>query len=269
MTTGDRIDVLIIGSGLGGCAAALSAARAGAHVVMLTKGVRAEDSNTWEAQGGIIYRGVNDSPERLAADIVAAGAGLCYPEAVELLSREGPRLVEEVLVSHAGVPFDRAPDGTLDLTAEAAHSLPRIVHHKDDTGRAIEEAMLAAVRREPNATVLCGQTAIDLLSLSHHSRNPLDIYAEPTCVGAYVFDHASGRVQSLLAKETILATGGLGRILSQRGLVEEHDGRASDEAGGEVELLMLEEGNHGCANVAPWHRPYTADWMAARLRAER
>jgi len=128
MTTGDRIDVLIIGSGLGGCAAALSAARAGAHVVMLTKGVRAEDSNTWEAQGGIIYRGVNDSPERLAADIVAAGAGLCYPEAVELLSREGPRLVEEVLISHAGVPFDRAPDGTLDLTAEAAHCLPRSWH---------------------------------------------------------------------------------------------------------------------------------------------
>lgn len=212
MTTGDRIDVLIIGSGLGGCAAALSAARAGAHVVMLTKGVRAEDSNTWEAQGGIIYRGVNDSPERLAADIVAAGAGLCYPEAVELLSREGPRLVEEVLVSHAGVPFDRAPDGTLDLTAEAAHSLPRIVHHADRTGRSIEEAMLAAVRREPNATVLTGRTAVDLLSLSHHSRNPLDIYAAPTCVGAYVFDHATRQVESWLAKETILATGGLGRI---------------------------------------------------------
>lgn len=212
MTKGDRIDVLIIGSGLAGCAAALAAARAGAHVVMITKGARAEESNTWEAQGGIIYRGVDDSPERLAADIVAAGAGLCLPVAVELLSREGPRLVEEVLVGDAGVPFDRAPDGTLDLTAEAAHSLPRIIHHADDTGRAIEEAMLAAVRREPNATVLTGRTAVDLLSLSHHSRNPLDIYAEPTCVGAYVFDHATRQVEPWLAKETILATGGLGRI---------------------------------------------------------
>jgi L-aspartate oxidase len=212
MTAGERIDVLIIGSGLAGCSAALAAARRGARVVVLTKGARAEDCNTWEAQGGIIYRGVDDSPERLAADIVAAGAGLCNPEAVELLSREGPRLVEEVLVRDAGVPFDRSPDGTLDLTAEAAHSLARIVHHADDTGRAIEQMMLAAVRREPNATVLTGRTAVDLLSLSHHSRNPLDIYAAPTCVGAYVFDHATRRVESWLARETILATGGLGRI---------------------------------------------------------
>jgi L-aspartate oxidase len=208
----DQIDVLVIGSGLGGCSAALAAARRGARVVMLTKAARAEDSNTGEAQGGIIYRGADDSPERLAADIFAAGAGLCKPEAVELLSREGPRLVEEVLLRDAGVPFDRRPDGTLDLTAEAAHSLPRIVHHADGTGRAIEESMLAVVRREPNVTVVTGRTAIDLLTLSHHSRNPIDIYAPPTCVGAYVFDHASRQVEPLLAKETILATGGLGRI---------------------------------------------------------
>jgi L-aspartate oxidase len=179
---------------------------------MLTKGARAEDSNTWEAQGGIIYRGAGDSPERLAADILAAGAGLCNPTAVGLESREGPRLVEEVLIEHARVPFDRSSNGALDLTAEAAHSLPRIIHHADGTGRAIEESMLAAVRREANATVLTGRTVVDLLSLSHHSRNPLDIYAAPTCVGAYVFDHATGRVESMLAKETILATGGLGRI---------------------------------------------------------
>jgi len=208
----DPIDVLVIGSGLGGCSAALAAARGGARVVMLTKGSRAEDSNTWEAQGGIIYRGADDSPGRLAADILAAGAGLCDPAAVELLSREGPRLVEQLLVRDAGVPFDRSPDGALHLTAEAAHSLPRIIHHADGTGRAIEEAMLAAVGREPRATVLTGQTAVDLLSLSHHSRNPIDLYAAPTCVGAYVFDHSTRRVESLLAKETILATGGLGRI---------------------------------------------------------
>ena len=110
------------------------------------------------------------------------------------------------------MPFDRRPSGELHLTAEAAHSLPRIVHHADGTGRAIEEAMMAAVRREPNITVLTGRTAIDLLSLSHHSRNPLDIYAAPTCVGAYVFDHATRQVEPILAKETVLATGGLGRI---------------------------------------------------------
>ena len=208
----DRIDVLVIGSGLAGCSAAIAAARGGARVVMVTKAGRAEESNTWEAQGGIIYRADDDSPDLLAADILTAGAGLCRPQAVELLSREGPRMVEAILLGEAKVPFDRRPDGALDLTAEAAHSRPRIIHRADGTGRAIEESMLAAVRREPNVTILTGRSALDLLTLSHHSRNPLDLYAPPTCVGAYVFDQASRRVDTLLAKETILATGGLGRI---------------------------------------------------------
>lgn len=205
-------DVLVIGSGLAGCASALAAARGGARVVMLSKAARAEESNTWYAQGGIIYKGLLDSPERLAADIIAAGAGLCDGAAVDLLSHEGPRLVKELLIDDVGVPFDHGPGGELHLTAEAAHSLPRIVHCEDTTGRSIEEAMLAAVRREPSVTVLTGRTAIDLLTLSHHSRDPRDVYAPPTCVGAYVFDHQTRRVDSIMAREVILATGGLGRI---------------------------------------------------------
>lgn len=207
-------DVLVIGSGLAGCAAALAAARGGAQVTVVTKGSTAEDSNTVWAQGGIIFRGKTDSPERLAADIHEAGAGLCEPAAVALLAREGPRLVEEVLIRHAGVPFDRARDGSeeLDLTAEAAHSEPRIVHSADTTGRSIEVSMLAALAREPNVTILTGLTAIDLLTLSHHSSDPMHVYAEPTCVGAYVFNQATAQVETCMARETILATGGLGRI---------------------------------------------------------
>jgi L-aspartate oxidase len=213
MTNRDT-DVLVIGSGLAGCAAALAAARGGARVLVLTKQARPEESNTWYAQGGIIYRGKADSPAALAADIMAAGDGLCNPAAVDLLAREGPRLVDEVLIREAGVEFDRADDGSgaLDLTAEAAHSTARIVHHADVTGRSIEAAMLAAVGREPGITLLAGHTAVDLLTLSHHSRNPVDVYALPTCVGAYVFDQASRRVGAIMARETILATGGLGRI---------------------------------------------------------
>ena len=133
------IDVLVIGSGLAGCSAALAAAARGARVLMLTKAARPEESNTWYAQGGIIYRGSADSPDRLAADIVAAGDGLCNPAAVELLAREGPRLVDEVLIGRADVTFDRAENGSgeLDLTAEAAHSMARIIHSADATGRSI------------------------------------------------------------------------------------------------------------------------------------
>ena len=85
-------DILVIGSGLAGCAAALGAARAGGRVTMLTKAARPEESNTLYAQGGVIYRSSDDSPELLAHDIIVAGAGLCDPEAVALLCSEGPRL---------------------------------------------------------------------------------------------------------------------------------------------------------------------------------
>ena len=207
-------DVLVIGSGLAGCAAALAAADRGAQVLMLTKSTRPEESNTWYAQGGIIYRGRADSTDRLAADIMAAGDGLCNPAAVDLLAREGPRLVDEVLIDRVQVPFDRAEDGSgaLDLTAEAAHSMARIIHSADATGRSIEGAMMAVIGRHPRIEVATGRTAIDLLTLSHHSRNPLDVYAPPTCVGAYVFDQATRRVETIMARQTVLATGGLGRI---------------------------------------------------------
>lgn len=209
-----KADVLIIGSGLAGCAAALAAAKRGVAVTVVTKNVSPEEGNTFYAQGGIIYRGVKDSPEALAKDIIAAGAGLCLPEAVELLSREGPRLCKELLVDELRVPFDEVEDeeGEFHLTAEAAHSVPRILHHRDLTGQAIERAMVRVLGGYPNVTVLTNMTAIDLLTLSHHSLTPQDIYRPPACVGAYVLNQSSGEVMPVLAKETVLAAGGLGAI---------------------------------------------------------
>jgi L-aspartate oxidase len=209
-----KTDVLIIGSGLAGCAAALAAAKRGAAVTVVTKNVSPEEGNTFYAQGGIIYRGVGDSPETLSKDIIEAGAGLCLPEAVELLSREGPRLCKELLVDELRVPFDEVEDeeGEFHLTAEAAHSVPRILHHRDLTGQAIERAVIRALGEHRNVTVLTNMTAIDLLTLSHHSLTPQDIYWPPTCVGAYVLNQSSGEVVPILAKETIVATGGLGAI---------------------------------------------------------
>ncbi len=209
-----KTDILIIGSGLAGCAAALAAAKRDVEVTLLTRSPQPEESSTFWAQGGIIYQGADDSPQKLVADILAAGAGLSSPEAAVLVSREGPRLVKEILIDELEVPFDESPghSSRWDLTAEAAHSLPRILHHKDQTGLAIQRAFIERIASYPRVKLLCAATAVDLLTISHHSEEPLDVYKAPTCIGAYALDQASGEIFPILAKETILATGGLGRV---------------------------------------------------------
>jgi len=90
-------DVLVIGCGIAGGTAALELAEAGLDVAVITRADRAGESNTYWAQGGIIFRGENDSPEALAQDISNAGAGLCHDEAVRTLASEGPPLVQSML----------------------------------------------------------------------------------------------------------------------------------------------------------------------------
>jgi L-aspartate oxidase len=209
-----QTDILVIGSGLAGLAAAWDAAKRGCQVTLLTRAENPEDSNTDWAQGGIIYRAPTESPEQLVNDILTVGGGLSSPDAARLLAREGPRLVKEILIDELGIRFDPSAENPneLDLTREAGHSLPRIVHYKDQTGFAIERAFLDRVRSHPNVTLLSHATAVDLLTVSHHSLEPTDVYRPLTCVGAYVLDQANGKIFSLLAKETILATGGLGSV---------------------------------------------------------
>jgi L-aspartate oxidase len=209
-----QTDILVIGSGLGGLAAAWDAAKRGCEVTLLTRAAQPEDTNTYRAQGGIIYRGHSEEPAQLVADILSAGAGLSSPEAASLLSHEGPRLVKEILIDELHVPFDASPENPceLDLTSEAGHSIPRIIHFKDQTGLSIERAFFERVQAHPKVKVIPGATAVDLLTASHHSLEPTDVYRPLTCVGAYVLDQTTGRVFSILAKETILATGGLGSV---------------------------------------------------------
>jgi len=205
-------DVLVIGSGIAGGITALEAAQAGARVTLLHRSFDPEKKNTRWAQGGIIFTGPGDSPDLLTQDIVSAGAGVTLPAAARALAEQGPRLVQEILIDKLGVPFNRRPDGEFDITEEGAHSLPRILHCEDRTGMRINESLMAAILAEPRITLRQPAVAIDLLTLSHHSRNPLDMYEPNTCVGAYVLDRATGRVETILARETVLATGGLGEL---------------------------------------------------------
>ncbi|BCX06054.1 MAG: L-aspartate oxidase [Candidatus Roseilinea sp.] len=204
-------DVLVIGCGIGGGVTALRLAQQGIHVTLITRSHDPQDSSTAWAQGGIIYRGHDDSPQLLAEDIERAGAGFSNPSAVRILAEEGPALVREILIEQLNVPFDHHGDGVA-LALEGGHRLPRIAHAADATGAAIEYALLAALRRESNVTLLTGHTAIDLITPSHHAINRLAIYEPQSCVGAYVLDRDASRVKRVLAKRTVLATGGLGQI---------------------------------------------------------
>src|SRR5512135_581903 len=205
-------EILIVGSGIAGGSAALELAAAGHHVTLVTRATELNESNTYYAQGGIIYRGVDDSPELLAKDILHAGAGYCNPLAVKMLSEEGPQLVKQILIDQLGVQFDRASDGQLALALEGGHSIPRIVHAADATGKSIELALMHALKAQPNITLLHSHTAIDLLTPSHHSLNRLTIYDPQSCVGAYLLDQSSGKVIRCLARYTLLAAGGIGQL---------------------------------------------------------
>jgi L-aspartate oxidase len=208
-----QTDVLIIGCGIAGASAALRLAQDGQRqITVITRAADPEESNSRYAQGGIVTLGEDDDADLLVEDILAAGAGLSLPSAACVLAEEGPRLVREVLIETAGVSFDRAPDGRLAYGREAAHSRPRILHVGDATGRAIVQALIAALRRQPNVRVVTSAIAVDLITFPHHACAPLAVYEPITCHGAYVFEQAHRAVHRYLAGATILATGGLGRV---------------------------------------------------------
>ncbi len=206
-------DVLIIGCGIAGAIAALELAKnPDLRITIITKADDPLDSNTYHAQGGIIYRGDEDSPAQLAEDLIRAGDGMNSRRAVAILAEDGPRLVRELLVEKYGVPFTLDDAHHLELTREAAHSTSRILHVNDATGRAIQEALVVALHQHPNIHLLTDQIAVDLLTPAHHSLDRLAIYEPLSCVGAYVFDPATDQVNTHLAKATILASGGLGQV---------------------------------------------------------
>ena len=206
-----KTEILVIGTGLAGATAAITAADRGRKVTIITKTPEILGGNTPYAQGGIIYRGLKDSPDQLKKDIMEAGAGHCWEESVDQLCQLGPDLVDRFLIDRCGVVFDSNHDG-LDLTEEGGHSIARILHAKDQSGAEIQNKVVEVLKRHKNIRIYTGHTAIDLLTFSHHSCISTDIYKKPSCFGAVVLDNKSGRVFPILANKTILATGGLGQI---------------------------------------------------------
>jgi L-aspartate oxidase len=195
-------DYLVIGSGIAGLNFALLAAEHG-RVVVITK-KQPDDTNTNWAQGGVAAAlSPEDSFEQHVQDTLVAGDGLCDRDVVELCVSAGPAQVQRLL--DIGVRLARAPSGELDLGREGAHSHHRVVHWQDVTGREIQRALLEAVRRSANITMLDEHIAVDLLSMAKYG-------GDPACFGAYVLDRRTGEVKTILARATVLASGGTGKV---------------------------------------------------------
>lgn len=207
-----RYDVIVVGSGIAGCVTAYYLAKSGRSVCLMNKCDDLQESNTFYAQGGIVYKGDNDSSELLFQDIISAGAGISNPEAVRVVSNESDRLVKEVLINDFAVDFSKTPQGAFDLTEEGAHSARRILHAVDTTGRSIEIAAVQALKKLKNITFLTNFTAIDIITLDHHSLDPFRMYHPITAVGVYGLDNETKKVDKILAQSVVLATGGLGQL---------------------------------------------------------
>jgi L-aspartate oxidase len=205
-------DVLIIGIGLSGATTALKLADNGLQVTIITKSFQEEETNTFYAQGGIIYKSKDDTPVKLAEDIINAGDGLCKPEAVQLLCEKGPQSVEEILLERLKINFDKNAENEHELAAEGGHTYARILHTSDTTGKTIQESVLSALKEHPNVTILNGLTAVDLLTTEHHSTNRLAIYDPIKCVGAFLLDREKSQVIRCISRFIVLATGGCGRL---------------------------------------------------------
>jgi L-aspartate oxidase len=214
MTGEDKIktDVLVLGCGIAGASAALELAKSGLKVVVVTKNTQKTESNTLYAQGGIVSLGKDDDPELLKEDILKTGNGISNPEAVDILAREGKEIIDKILIKELKIPFSRSSPDSLDYAQEGGHSRRRILHIKDTTGKTIEETFITALERYSNVTILTEHTAVDLLTVPHHSKSPVSHYQESQCFGAYVLDNKRGRVKTIFSTYTILASGGCGAV---------------------------------------------------------
>ncbi len=205
-------DFLVLGSGLAGLTFALKAAQAGS-VIVLTKD-RLPESATAYAQGGIAsVWSPEDSFEEHSHDTMVAGADLCRRDVVDLVVREGPERIRELI--SLGTHFslragsdERSEDREYDLGREGGHSHRRILHATDATGREIMRALVEAVRRTSNIVVLEQHLAVDLLIDAKFDTSA----AAPSCWGAYALDLDSGEVHRFQARATLLATGGAGKV---------------------------------------------------------
>ncbi len=208
-----QTDVLVIGSGIGGLTYALKVAQhfPDKKVLVLTKAA-ADETNTKYAQGGIAVVNdlENDSFEKHIEDTLIAGDGLCNEKVVEIVVKEGPERVREII--EWGARFDKEKDGDYKLGKEGGHSEFRILHHKDVTGREMERALIEAVTRQKNIELIKHCFVVDIITQHHLGYLITKATPDIECYGVYVLNLHTNKIEKILSKITLLATGGNGQV---------------------------------------------------------
>jgi L-aspartate oxidase len=205
-------DVLIIGTGIAGLSSALKLAESGLKIAILTRERDPSLTNTSYAQGGIIYsRGSEDS---LVEDILKASSGTSSVETAKFVAHRSSEILEEILLNKAKSDFAKGQNDELLFTKEAAHSTARILYKGDYTGQEIQISLLNYLKTNhlENVTFLTSHTAIDLITSLHHGKNINQRYEENQVLGSYALNSITKEVVKILAKFTILATGGIGAL---------------------------------------------------------
>lgn len=208
-----QTDFLVIGSGIAGLTYALKVAEhfPNKKITIITKAT-ADETNTKYAQGGVAVVNdlENDSFEKHIEDTLIAGDGLCNNEVVEIVIKEGPARVQELI--DWGARFDKDAEGDYRLGKEGGHSEFRILHHKDVTGREMERALLEAVDKAPNIDFIKHCFVIDVITQHHLGYLVTKSTPDIECYGVYVLNTNNHRIEKILAKVTLLATGGNGQV---------------------------------------------------------
>lgn len=208
-----QTDFLVIGSGIAGLTYALKTAQRfpDKRVTVITK-AHADETNTKYAQGGIagVMDEVKDSFNKHIEDTLIAGDGLCDRNVVEIVVKEGPERIREII--DWGAQFDKTESGEFALGREGGHSEFRILHHKDVTGMEMERALLETMQRLPNIELIHHCFVIDLITQHHLGYLVTKATTDICCYGVYVLNLHTHAIEKILSKVTLLATGGCGQV---------------------------------------------------------
>ena len=209
-----KFDFLVIGSGVAGMSYALQVAASGKGKVALVCKSTIEEANTAKAQGGIasVTNLEVDNFEKHVMDTLIAGDYISDRRAVEKVVKGGPEGIARLV--KWGVNFDKKEDGSFDLHREGGHSEFRILHHADDTGFEIQRGLIEAVKRSPNITLLENHFAVEIITQHHLGVEVTRRTPDIECFGAYVLDPDTKKINTILSKVTVLATGGCGAVYS-------------------------------------------------------